>query len=795
MAPLRDPNRLFYDPSNPAMLTPDEVHQLSPAELQAATDQLDQHMVLLLQRTEEHFARANQIVTERILPAVQQHGENSARIFESIKFWRPFFEAAANIRLDQPYADDVSTVAPSEPGEASHDDEASHATLAANQTISDEGDVTYGAPSVGGTPRAPPASAPGGGEASTSGMPSEPHWSNDMSPFQSLQHDLHAPTSHSAAPAAARPAPASAHALPAAVERLRLRDLPPDSPDVPEPQFETDNFGGVLRSAAEVAASPTTGKGKSRALGAEGGESFDLSSAVPSEPSYTTPFPDVPPPAASASAARVPRAGGDKAHSALLEKLLRKNLASPARPAQHGPGSSTPGPAQGTARKLQFPRDVPRDWNGLADLSTNGLDAFPSPIKRRISAASSMADASFAQVPPSARSTAAYPPPSSSSDPLARSTTSTLGASHSRRPPTLASPAVSRTPAKAAAARTAQHVYSALPAFDLLDSPLLEPPSALRGPATGVYRFESTLQPSSRRAGGVGAEDAGEGEDGYEPASPSERGTARHAIRLYGASGAGDASYASSLPAQPSFAVASGTRNFDLAALGVEVAPPHRPLADFGGGTTANLDELLGGGGGHAPLRMDDYAGLVDDDEHDGMLQEGASYTATATATASGSGVHSGSGARDTTFTATHQYGGLDAHAQGHHGHGEYDDDDDDAFERHRRGLRMPGQDGPEDTLFGMPAARRQQARAGLPPVAAAKPAGGAAAGGRGVMFGGVEEYSAEGPYLEEDSFAEEARREGFKLHGLSEMETLHGGELLASEPFQASPLAGRSHQ
>lgn len=59
--------------------------QLSPAELQAATDQLDQNLVLLLRRVEENFARCNQVVTERILPAVEVHGENSARIYESIK--------------------------------------------------------------------------------------------------------------------------------------------------------------------------------------------------------------------------------------------------------------------------------------------------------------------------------------------------------------------------------------------------------------------------------------------------------------------------------------------------------------------------------------------------------------------------------------------------------------------------------------------------------------------------------------------------------------------------------------
>lgn len=61
------------------------MYQMSPQELQAATDQLDQHLILILQQIEENFAKCNQIVVESLLPAVEQHGENSMRIYESIK--------------------------------------------------------------------------------------------------------------------------------------------------------------------------------------------------------------------------------------------------------------------------------------------------------------------------------------------------------------------------------------------------------------------------------------------------------------------------------------------------------------------------------------------------------------------------------------------------------------------------------------------------------------------------------------------------------------------------------------
>lgn len=77
--------RLFYDPANPRMLAVEEIQRLNASDIQAASDQIDQNMVVLLQRIEENFARCNQVVIERILPAVAQHGENSQRIYESVK--------------------------------------------------------------------------------------------------------------------------------------------------------------------------------------------------------------------------------------------------------------------------------------------------------------------------------------------------------------------------------------------------------------------------------------------------------------------------------------------------------------------------------------------------------------------------------------------------------------------------------------------------------------------------------------------------------------------------------------
>ncbi|GAA5954525.1 hypothetical protein JCM21900_005976 [Sporobolomyces salmonicolor] len=698
MPPFRDPNRLFYDPANPVMLSADEISQLSPSELQAATDQLDQNMVLLLQRIEENFAQCNQLVTERLLPAVEQHGENSARIYESIKFWRPFFEAAASIRLNEPYYDDSTSVATEEAAQGASPD----------RTVSSEGDETYTTtPSEDGTPRAGKSHP-----VSVSDIPSEPHWSNDMSPFQSLQQERAMPAN-----SAMKQPP-----LPD-MQRLRLRDLPPDSPDVPEPDFETVN----------VDAAGSKGKGRS----------FDLSSD-PSSPSFSA--------LRGSPAPRNPKSGGgSNPQSALFEKILRKNLASPLA----GPGSSTPG--AGARGKLKFPHDLPQNWNGIANLSTTSLDAFPSPIKRRPSAMGE--DDSFAPPPttqhPGGAALTSSPAPR---NPLA-SSTSTLRRYPAPPSTSIASPAFSRTPAKEAARRTAQHVYDALD----VDSPLLEPPSALKNPATMVYNPRSTY-------GGPG------------PESPSERSTIRRTGATLGG-GAGmssmrsgaphssDESYAS-LPAQPSFANASRTDVYDFSSsgrFGGAGRDDGVPLSDFGGGTTANIDDLLAG---HTmtfqPPQPVDYAGIVDDDaDH---------------------GVH-GQGAEDESYTGEEGTEGFGQHGQQQQQQ-RYDEDESFALDAGLAGRGPDGrfaarlEDGPEDTLFGMPTAK-----------------GGGRGGGEGGARPSSRPLSRQLVY-EDDSFTDEAAAYGaepdgnrFRLHGLSDMETLHGGELLASEPFQASPLAGRYGQ
>lgn len=620
------------------------------------------------------------------------------------QFWRPFFEAAANIRLNEPYAEEGTSVAADEP---------SQATIHPDRTVSDEGDLTYGsAPSVGGTPRAPQASSEMG---ESSGAPVEPHWSSEnLSPFNPGPPPAVGSVDNEDS---ARPQ----RALPD-VQRLRLRDLPPDSPDIAEPQFETINVGKTLGRA------PAGDRDTSRA------DASNVSKQS-TEPSFL-----------QMRGSPAPRHHGQAAppHSALLNKILRKGLASPATASR--PGQSTPGAA--AAGKIKYPHDLPSNWDGIANLSETTLDAFPSPIKRRANASVAGDDSLYGAAPSTAASSrsalmssptaaASRLGDASSSRNALNASTSTLRRYGTSPTPTRSAIAYNRTPAKEAARRTVQNVYDAL---GDMDSPALELPSALRNPAkTMTFNYYSS---SSGAGAGAG--------------SPSEPSTARRGDRTLlsdEAAGAGrDDSYAS-MPSQPSFMTQpipfSHHPPYDASSTSLSRHnDDHVPLADFGGGTTANIDALLAGAPGHDAGGANQYAGIVDDDDdhHHGTAR---------------------SGGGDESFTGEAD----DLHAQHRLAEPTYTEGfdegysrDEDGFGAGGRALRLPGQDGPEDTLFGMPAGR-----------------GGAAAGpggaSRRVTYAPQEEDVGE----EEDSFEEEARRSGFRLHGMGEMETLHGGELLAS--------------
>lgn len=389
---------------------------------------------------------------------------------------------------------------------------------------------------------------------------------------------------------------------------MRLGDLPPDSPDLPLPTFES--------SLDIYSREPSSdSKGKARA--------YDVLATG-------SPLP------------RTLKAGADKHHPALLQKLLRKNVASPL-------------PAASRAKQL-FPTDVPKDWDGLANLSTTPLSSFASPAK--------WDDALIA-------------PPDLLFSPLPLPQMSFA----------LPEATYSQTPSKEAARRVARDVYTHATSPIGLDSPLIEPPSVLKEWATRGYDIHPDAGPAP---------------------SPSEgrRKGFEEEQELFNEADLEEDSF--ELPrVQASFMAAAGG------------------LAEYGGGTTARIEDLL---------NEDSFARLVDDDEGGFARpleeEEELSY------------VEEG-----------HSHGGEEQFVDEGHSYVEEGISQDG-----RRG----GLDGPEDTLFGMPQKKATSFIAGE----------------------------------EDDSFDSEVGKgqgSGFRMMGPNEMDTLHGGMLLESEPFEVS-LLSRAH-
>ncbi|GAA5866525.1 hypothetical protein JCM3774_004000 [Rhodotorula dairenensis] len=763
--PPRNPNRLFYDAAKPRMLSEQELAQLSPPELQSVNDQLDQMNIRTLRQIDEAFTECLRTINDRILPLVEQHGENSAKIYESIKWIKPLMESAASTRLDPAFGDEDLSATGDSAGDLSHADPAA----SPNRTVSDDADATRvtDASSTDGTPRALRHGSGGGGDGGLGERdeirsPSEPQWSNDMSPFQTVQANLqHGGSDTAPSGGVASDYSALRNNLPQAAHRIRLRDLPPDSPDTPH--FETMTFKGATTSLTKPTSGGSVGSSSSSsAQQTRRPEGRDLNSIVlPSEPSFAATVLDTP----GAAVAARPRTGvSDTAtHSARLDPFARRQIsepslakASPMKPSTAAGGRTAAGvqPGQQPSR-LKFPTDIPRDWNGIADLSTTGLTAFPSPMKAPLSAAMSTRSGVG---PSSGRHLMSSPGAALQ----LQSSTSTL-----RRYPASPAPsiALSRTPAKEAARRIAESVYDATGDFE--DSP--EMPSAIKNAnTTRLFDFHAAAR--------------GEEQPGLD--SPSQnrsvlaRGTGG---RIPGSAIQGNDSYAS----QPSFVQRSPTQLFHHQQVSPPVPSAHdyRPaaLAEFGGGTTANIDDLLAGSSVRYEASLDksrnrsgvaaEFAGIInDDDDNDDRLLHDRALAHAADDSFTGDAVPEYAAHRltDPTFT---EYDEAYAQATG------------------RGPLRLPGQDGPEDTLFGMPAGRGGNAAAATD---AGRPTGAATAGGKRVAYAAVEEDDT---FTDDQAQVDNGGRSGFRLHGLDDMATLHGGELLSSEPFQASPLAQKSHQ
>ncbi|KAN0061588.1 DASH complex subunit ask1 [Thecaphora frezii] len=70
--------------------------------------QLDHEITSTLQEIDQNFTTAHQIITSRILPAIDRYGVASARSWQGAKFWKQFFENSADVSLSSrgAYEDD-----------------------------------------------------------------------------------------------------------------------------------------------------------------------------------------------------------------------------------------------------------------------------------------------------------------------------------------------------------------------------------------------------------------------------------------------------------------------------------------------------------------------------------------------------------------------------------------------------------------------------------------------------------------------------------------------------------------
>ncbi|CAK7231925.1 hypothetical protein SBRCBS47491_008094 [Sporothrix bragantina] len=105
-------------------------------------EKLEQSITLTLQEIDHNFSRAHRIVTGSILPVVEQYGEHCRSVWDASKFWKQFFEAAANVSLSgyEELANDEGSTGVEETTTDTHDD--TSADYTARPRDEEEGDLT-----------------------------------------------------------------------------------------------------------------------------------------------------------------------------------------------------------------------------------------------------------------------------------------------------------------------------------------------------------------------------------------------------------------------------------------------------------------------------------------------------------------------------------------------------------------------------------------------------------------------------------------------------------------------------
>ncbi|KAF8493615.1 hypothetical protein JB92DRAFT_2835106 [Gautieria morchelliformis] len=99
------------------------------ASINDQIDQIDQLITIRLQNIDANFSRIQHLIATKLLPAFKRYAEGTEPVREAAKFWKSFYEAAAQVRI--PIASDTSSFYPAEDsGEDSVVDEQSQESIA-----------------------------------------------------------------------------------------------------------------------------------------------------------------------------------------------------------------------------------------------------------------------------------------------------------------------------------------------------------------------------------------------------------------------------------------------------------------------------------------------------------------------------------------------------------------------------------------------------------------------------------------------------------------------------------------
>lgn len=578
----------------------------------------------------------------------------------------------------------------------------------------------------------------------------QPSWADDASPFEQLRNDMQkvrvdasysTSTSYQAPPFA--PSVSSKKQQEAQqhqqkqqrAHQTRLRDLSMDSPDFERPALQTMSFQHPKerltqqfnqaplpqKSVAEQSYQDYQNHIHNPSNFFDGNETSSAgpSNTMPDTPAGMSTLSDLSSlggPSGGEERPNMPRRKSSTNQNALLQKVLLKNLVGK----DGKPNLSTPAAKRSTksAGKIAarmgseeepfYPQDIPKGWNGLADLSKTPLTSFDSPQKSAATAANrnqrSVSRKSTHKSPRTAE-TKLTVPASASSDSLFDnsifrdlSLPSTSATSEQYKPPPFSvyKSRLSRTPAKDAARLIARDVLQKASLRDGgswqdadAESPVLDPPSVVKNWATRGYIPNSPAHLSATKA---------------EKSAAADRSVQGH--------------QRSQLLVPPEEGEDSFEAEFDD---GDDIVPPPQPnfghLADDG-------DEIANSGAAHQSANVDDWGdsfegNSADDDDNSGFDH----------------------GDEEVPLNDDRVGGG------------------EDSFSDNSRSLD-------DETLFGAKRDRNSDA-------------------GQGGF--GLHPEDALGTL---DPNSRQAQL--FRLQSQNDMVTLHGGNLLESQPFEASPLAGR---